>query len=475
MVKFTSTLAIIVGLAMQPNAIAASPQRIHAGLSPSPASPAREEIVPLVDHHQHLVSPSVLEAINRALLARIDVPPAIARVLAQRAEFTKDPARLTPLFTEDALFLVGEPQAGWIRGGRAAAERISKFSGPGYRLKPVSYTLDGNSAEVLGYITRGEGATLLHRGYFSIQLRKDAGGVWRIASETPVFPGPSPERVIDAQRLVQMLDAAGIRRAAVLSTAYFFGSKNMDLYRGQRTVEELHRLTSAENDWTARQVALYPDRLVALCSFNPLDSFALTELDRCASSGRFRGLKLHLDESGLDLGNQEHVAKLARVFAGANRHRMAIVVHVGNNSLGEGAAPENRVRVETLLNMIAAEAPDIPVQIAHLWGGGGFSEEALAAYAEAVASGAPGTKNLYFDVAEATLIASHYGPRKAEILAMSAKRIRQIGLNRVFYGSDGALAGHLAPADAWAQFRSEVPLTDAELLTIANNVAPYLK
>jgi predicted TIM-barrel fold metal-dependent hydrolase len=149
---------------------------------------------------------------------------------------------------------------------------------------------------------------------------------------------------------------------------------------------------------------------------------------------------------------------------------------VGNNQEGDGAAPVNRANVETFLREIVTAAPDVVVQIAHLWGGQGYSQTALEAYAEAVASRAPGTQNLYFDIAEAPLIASQYPPTmQRQILERVAAAIRRIGTDRILYGSDGALEGHLPPAEAWAQFRMSVPLTDEEFARIARNVAPYAR
>jgi hypothetical protein len=55
-----------------------------------------------------------------------------------------------------------------------------------------------------------------------------------------------------------------------------------------------------------------------------------------------------------------------------------------------------------------------------------------------------------------------------------AARIREIGVGRVLYGSDGAGAGNLTPRDAWAAFRA-LPLSEQEFSTIASNVAPFMK
>jgi predicted TIM-barrel fold metal-dependent hydrolase len=52
------------------------------------------------------------------------------------------------------------------------------------------------------------------------------------------------------------------------------------------------------------------------------------------------------------------------------------------------------------------------------------------------------------------------------------KRIRQIGIKRILYGSDAATADNL-PKDALERWR-RLPLTQDEFHTIENNVAPYL-
>ena len=53
------------------------------------------------------------------------------------------------------------------------------------------------------------------------------------------------------------------------------------------------------------------------------------------------------------------------------------------------------------------------------------------------------------------------------------KRIRQIGINRLLYGSDAATANNL-PKDALKRWHS-VPLTQQEFRDIDSNVAPYVR
>ena len=54
------------------------------------------------------------------------------------------------------------------------------------------------------------------------------------------------------------------------------------------------------------------------------------------------------------------------------------------------------------------------------------------------------------------------------------KRLRQIGVTRVLYGTDSAQGSSLRPREAWQAFRT-LPLTQAELAQIARNMPPYVR
>ncbi|HVH55946.1 MAG TPA: hypothetical protein VM791_06815, partial [Vicinamibacterales bacterium] len=128
---------------------------------------------------------------------------------------------------------------------------------------------------------------------------------------------------MNAAQLVKLLDAAGIRRAVVLSLGYQYGNPNKPL------VADEYAAVKAEDDWTAAQVAPFADRLRGFCGLNPLKPYALEEIARCAQIPQLRsGLKLHFGNSDVDLTNADHVKTLQQVFAAANERRMAIVVHL---------------------------------------------------------------------------------------------------------------------------------------------------
>ena len=423
-----------------------------------PSSAADKQFAPLVDHHQHLLSPAGAVNANR-LMPAVDLPEDLARIVEQRAAHWNDPEGLAALYTEDVLARMLE-NPGWIAGRSAVARYLgTRFAAP-YRLMPVSFRRAASTAEIAGYLTRGEGAAAKPFAYFLLALERGADGRWRIAAETPTLPGPTIEEPETAAQLISFLDEAGIRRAVVLSDAYILDSPN----NGLADPEAKLRAVRAENDWTADQVARFPDRLVAFCSFSPLEDYALAELERCAASHRFKGMKLHFGVSHVDLKNPDHVAKVRRVIEAANRLRMPIIVHV------RADASYGREHARMFLDRIVAAAPDVPFTIAHLWGGEMFSEYALAVYAEAVSVGDPRTRNLYFDIAEVALAISKSPEAPAKVVA----RMRQIGLGRILYGSDGPVAESASPLDSWKQTRT-LPLTEDEFRIIAGNVAPYLR
>ncbi len=270
---------------------------------------------------------------------------------------------------------------------------------------------------------------------------------------------------ISARNLIELLDAAGIKRALVLSMAYTWGKAS------RAPVENEYERVKAENDWTAQQVAQYPDRLRAFCSFNPLKAYALEELARCSKHPQLRyGLKLHFGNSDVDLDNPENVAKVRKVFEIANRHRMAIVVHLHTSidNKRKYGADEARVFLDELL----AAAPDVPVQIAHLAGAGGYNsatDSALGVFIDAIAKRDTRMKNVWFDAA--AVVRPTMSP---DDLQRIAERIRQIGVKRVLYGSDAPTNPLAYPKAGWSALQ-RLPLTPTELHTIATNTPPYLR
>ena len=106
-----------------------------------------------------------------------------------------------------------------------------------------------------------------------------------------------------------------------------------------------------------------------------------------------------------------------------------------------------------------AQFTRVPVQIAHLSGAGGYDdpsiEEALCVFIDAIAKHDQRMEHVYFEIAGIAGIGQWQ--EKGELIAT---RIRKLGLDRVLYGSDGAISGN-TPREYWARFR-QLPLSDAE-------------
>jgi predicted TIM-barrel fold metal-dependent hydrolase len=281
-----------------------------------------------------------------------------------------------------------------------------------------------------------------------------------ISPPSPAAPVPPT----NASQLVSLLDAAGLKRAVVLSTAYIFEQPT-------RKVDNAYERVRADNDWTSQQVAQYPDRLVGFCGLNPLKDYALDELARCAKDPNLRrGLKLHIGNSGVDYHDVEHVERLRQVFRAANAYRMAIVVHMRASYSQKLAYGRDEALV--FLKELLPSAPDVPVQVAHLAGGGAPADQAahdaLDVLADAVSRRDRGTGQLWFDTSGIGV------SQTAEELAFYARKIRQIGVERIVYGADTPSGSNLPLLGPWAAFR-KLPLSDDEFRTIANNLAPYMR
>jgi predicted TIM-barrel fold metal-dependent hydrolase len=269
-----------------------------------------------------------------------------------------------------------------------------------------------------------------------------------------------------AHDLIPMLDAAGVQRALVLSLAYQYGNPN------RPPVKDEYAHVRAENDWTARQVAEFPTRLRVFCGVDPLRDYALSEIARCANDPFLHdGLKLHFGNSDVDLDNPRQVAQLRRVFQAADVHRMALVVHLRSSVTRH--RPYGATEARIFLKEVLSAAPHVPVQIAHLAGSGGYDDptvdQAVAVFVEAIRKRDPRMAHVYFDISGVAGLGNWQAKKD-----LIAERIRQIGLRRILWGSDGAFGGGMTPAQALQAFQ-QLPLSTREFQTIYTNLAPYMR
>jgi len=232
---------------------------------------------------------------------------------------------------------------------------------------------------------------------------------------------------------VAAMDEAGVERALILSLAYRFGSPDLEL-------ADEAELVRAENDFVAEEVAAHPDRLVGACSVNPLAPYALEEIERCLDVLHLPVLKLHLTNSDVDLRSSDHLARLREVFRILERGGAAAFVHMRTGSEAYGAEDARRFIAEVLM-----AAPGVPVEIAHMSGWGGYDEatdDALGELARAMEDGRLERGRVWFGLGAVVFSPAAAGAdtalarRVREANASLVGRIREIGTDRVTYGTD---------------------------------------
>lgn len=432
----------------------------------------RNEIVPLVDYHMHLLGPYALPLPDPPP-PEVKLPAELDRLLAERARIVGNAETAVDfknIFTEDAQLLDAFiPPTPWMRDKQWFVRYLNLWSkNDRFRFAPNHYSISGDTGYIAGTVVHE--ASKKRTWNFLLGIKKGADGLWRIAADsTTEKKPPRYTKPLTADELIKDLDEAGIKRAVVLSEAFWLG--------GPAGTNTTKRMTEAkdewagvrgENDWTAKEVARYPDRLVLACAVDPFKDYAIPELERCARDLKARAMKLNFSGLGFSFDNQEQMKKIGSFFKAANDNRIAIVVHL------EPGKFYGTKEVQLFLNHIVSAAPNITIQIAHLAGNGPgiTSPEALEAFAKARQSGDPLTRNLYFDFAG--LVYKDMSAQEAELMV---RRMRQIGLDHVLFASDSQPGGigNPPPIEQWTLTRRKLPLTDDELKTIAGNVAPYIR
>ena len=289
---------------------------------------------------------------------------------------------------------------------------------------------------------------------------------------------PEKEKPYSAKELIAALDAAGVRRATALSEAYLLASRFAHVSNEAQVIDR-------ENDWTLRQVRRYPTRLVGFCSVNPIRPYAISAIEHCARIGLRTGLKLHLAASHFQFKDADQLRRLGDVFREANRLHMAILIHLHPDD----EKWDGRRDAQTFIEQVLPLAPDVPVQIAHLVGWGGYdrtADAALSTFAEQCEKTPGPCAHVYFDISAVVVppsaatapagsdLRSIYDYQKdfPEGRQRLAANMRRLGLNRMLFATDWPI---YTPKDYIQVLRTELPLTPPELDQIFANLAPYFQ
>jgi uncharacterized protein len=286
-----------------------------------------------------------------------------------------------------------------------------------------------------------------------------------------------PEKPYTAKDLVAALDAVGIPRATALSEAYLLAGKNEPTGAEKKAVDE-------ENDWTLSEVKQFPKRLVGFCSVNPIRSYALAAIQHCEKIGLRGGLKLHLAAANFHFSNPAQLRQLQDAFREANRQHMPILLHLHPDDDNWDGARDSLVFFQHVLS----QAPDVPVQIAHMAGWGGYdrsADAALSTFARQCAQHPKTCAHLYFDISGVLIPpAAAQAPAGSDLRfayehqknfpsgpQRLAANIRKLGLQRILFATDWPV---FEMKESIKLLRNQTQLTSAEVDQIFANTAPYL-
>lgn len=259
----------------------------------------------------------------------------------------------------------------------------------------------------------------------------------------------------------------GVERALLLSMAYLYGSE--DFREMGLSPEDERERVRGENDFVAGLARATPERLVAFGAVDPMRPYAAEEARRCLDEAGMKGLKLHLLNSGVDLANGEHVARLASVVGVARERKAPVLIHLGTVEEGEGER-----YVETLLRDVAG---GVELYVAHLGGSGGYgagAEEVMEAFARRIGpGGAFAGAPVFFEVSAVVLVEESYDAQPPDRVRLErlAEDLRAVGLERVLFGSDHPV---FDAQDYAHVLKERMALSAEEVERVLANRAPVL-
>lgn len=219
---------------------------------------------------------------------------------------------------------------------------------------------------------------------------------------------------------------------SLISMAYVYSSEE---FGGKsKNVEEKVR---EENDYLAFAKTKYPKKIKAFYGIDPLQEFALTEIERCHNELKLDGIKLHCNASQVYLTEPVHLGKIKTVFEYASINRIPILMHFDNSHPKFG-----KTDVKILADSVLAGLEYVNLQIAHFGTSGGFNhktKDVIDAFIELFQSNHPISKHkITFDISAVCLDKDAEGVSKLTTKEFDelAEYSRKLGFDRIVFGTD---------------------------------------
>ena len=189
-----------------------------------------------------------------------------------------------------------------------------------------------------------------HTHIFPPDVRADRAkfAVPEEAAFTAVYSDPKA-RLVGVEDLIQMMDEEGVDQAVT------FGFP----WTGQDTAR-------AHNDYILEAQTRYPDRIIGLACFDPLQPWAVDEARRSLESGLSGLGELAVYYSGFD---DDAISRMAALADVCRDKQVPMMVHV-NEPIGHQYPGKAPLTLPMIYNLVKA-SPGIDLILAH-WGGGLF-------------------------------------------------------------------------------------------------------
>lgn len=282
--------------------------------------------------------------------------------------------------------------------------------------------------------------------------------------------GGAPELpTFDGSDVITRLDSAGVPGAVLLSTAYTFGSPDLDVTDERRKVRE-------ENDWVAGQAAEHPERLVAFFGVNPLADYAADAVEHCTETPACTGMKVQLANSDVDFHDTGDVRGLRSFFSLLEERELPVIIHLQTRRPDFGTD-----EVNVFVDEVLPAAPNIPVQIAHMGGNSRFDSATVRSFdalVRAIRDHPQRMDDVFFDMGLVP-----FPPQRAQgdtdrqkiyrrWNRRFAEAVRTVGPDRVVFATDYPEA---RPGLYAERLRESLPLADSTITDLYDDRAPYLR
>ncbi len=226
--------------------------------------------------------------------------------------------------------------------------------------------------------------------------------------------------------------ATNAQYISLISMAYVYSSAE---FGGNS--ENVEEKVKGENDYLAFAKLKYPNKIKAFYGIDPLQEFALAEIERCHKGLNLDGIKLHNNASQVYLTEQVHLEKVKAVFEYASYNRIPILMHFDNSHPKFG-----KTDVRILADSVLTGLEYVNLQIAHFGTSGGFNQktkETLDAFIELFQSNHPISKQtITFDISAVCLDKDAEGVSKLTNKDFDelAEYSRRLGFDRIVFGTD---------------------------------------